>query len=434
MYRVLKPGLAYLVLLTGVTAQPLTLERAIRVALENNSDALLARARLMELESMEALAESGSYPTVSIRGNYQQTTNPMQGFGAILSEGTFDNTINFNDPGQIDQLTGAVEARYRIYSGGERKASIESARKMRTAGSHALESAEINLEAAVVETYFAIRQSDEILRSIESGIHHLEENLRISRLRESSGELIRSERLNLEVELASRRQDLLSQEHESEMRRIKMAYLLGLPAGETIELAGEDASVGKLVYPDSPGIESRPELLAAEAMAQAASGQVRAARSGRLPKMDAYASWQADKGWRREGSGTSWTAGLSMQVAIFDGWATRSKVGVAWAKERAAEERVRQTRLNLQMELEQALRFHELAKGQKAVAVKQVEQSREVARLSRKQFAAGTLLSTELIGVESRLVDAEVQLALATSKEWISLARLRRVSGQRILF
>jgi outer membrane protein TolC len=253
-------------------------------------------------------------------------------------------------------------------------------------------------------------------------------------LRESSGELIRSERLNLEVELASRQQDRLSQQHESEMMRIRMAYLLGLPAGESIELADEDASFEKITYPNPPGIETRPELLAAEALAQAATEQVRSARSGRLPKMDAYASWQADKGWRREGSGTSWTAGLSLRMDIFDGWATRSRIGAAMAKERAAAERVRKTRLHLQMELEQAMRIHELAKGQKAVAVKQVEQSREVARLSRNQFAEGTLLSTELIGVESRLVEAEAQLALATSREWISLARLRRVSGHRILF
>lgn len=434
MHKWLQLGFANLVLLTVVSAQPLTLEVAIRMALENNPDAMLARSRLMELESYEALASSGNYPKISLRGNYQQTTNPMQGFGAILSEGTFDNSLDFNDPGQIDQFTGAVEARYRIYSGGERDATIESARQMRAAGSHGLESAEINLEAAVVETYFGIRQSDEILRSIDSGIRHLQENLRISRLLESSGELIRSERLNLEVELAARRQNQLSQQHESEMMRIRMAYLLGLPAGESIELPDEDASLEKIAYPKSPGIDSRPELLAAEAMAQAATEQVRAARSGRMPKMDAYASWQADKGWRREGSGTSWTAGLSLQMDIFDGGATRSRIGAAKAQERAATERVRKTRLHLQMELEQALRMHELAKGQKAVAVKQLEQSREVARLSRNQFAAGTLLSTELIGVESRLVEAEVQLVLATSREWISLARLRQVSGHRILF
>jgi outer membrane protein TolC len=83
MHSWLQVSLAYLILLAGVAAQPLTLERAIRVALENNPETLLARARLMELESMEALADSGSYPTVSIWGNYQQTTNPMQGFGAI---------------------------------------------------------------------------------------------------------------------------------------------------------------------------------------------------------------------------------------------------------------------------------------------------------------------------------------------------------------
>jgi outer membrane protein len=168
---------------------------------------------------------------------------------------------------------------------------------------------------------------------------------------------------------------------------------------------------------------------AAEAAAQA----ILSARAGKRPTMDAYASWQADKGWRREGDGTSWTAGLVMNMPIFDGYRAKSEIAAAKAREKVSLEQVHRTELSLQMELEESRLAHELAIAQKDVAAKQVDQAIEAAELSRERFSAGTLLSTELIGVESRLIDSRVQLAIATSQERMALAHLRRVSGQRIL-
>jgi outer membrane protein TolC len=149
--------------------------------------------------------------------------------------------------------------------------------------------------------------------------------------------------------------------------------------------------------------------------------------------VDAFASMQADQGWRRDGDGTSWTAGLVMSMPIFDGNKTKAEKAGAMARERMAAEQVRRLELSLELELEQARLAHELALAQKAVAERQVEQANEAAALSRERFAAGTLLSTELIGVESRLINANVQLALATSQERTALAHLRRACGRNIL-
>ena len=151
------------------------------------------------------------------------------------------------------------------------------------------------------------------------------------------------------------------------------------------------------------------------------------------PTMDAYASWQGDKGWRRVGDGESWTAGIVLNVPIFDGFRARSEVARAKARERVAAENLRRTELTLQMELERARLAYDLAREQKGVAEKQVSQAEEAARLSREKFSVGTLLSTELMGVENRLTDSRVQLAVATSQEYIALAHLRRVSGLPIL-
>jgi len=421
-------------MLAGVPMEgaPLTLEAALETALAKHPDAEMARARVMEAEARYTEARSGNLPRLDGRVNYMQTTNPMQGFGSILSQGTFDNTIDFNHPGQLDALTAGLEARYRLYSGGSRSARIKSAAAMQRAGEQQLAATESGLEDAVVSAYFGIRQADEIVRSLEAGIKVQEENLRVSKIREASGELIRTERLNLEVELASLKRELLSRQHQATLARFQLAFLLGESPGTAIELTENDPSVDRIVAPPMLSIENRPELRAAREAADAAFEGVAAAKGGRMPTVDAYASWQYDKGWRRDGDGDSWTAGLVMNVPIFDGSSTRSQVSAAKAREKAAREQVRRMELSFKIDLEEARLGHELALAQKEVAHQQLEQAREAAQLSRERFAAGTLLSTELIGVESRLTDARVQLALATAQERVALAHLRRMAGYPI--
>ncbi len=301
------------------------------------------------------------------------------------------------------------------------------------AGESQLAATESGLEDAVVSAYFGVRQADEIVRSLEAAVKVLEENLRVSRIREESGELIRTERLNLEVELAGRRRELLAHQHQAKLARFQLAFLMGMPPATPVELVDQDPSIEAIDAPPMLSIENRPELQAARSAAEAAAEGVNAAQSERMPTVDAFASWQYDKGWRRDGDGDSWTAGLVMNLPIFDGSSRRSQVAAAKARQRAARENVRKMELNLQIELEEARLGHELALAQKEVALQQLSQAEEAASLSRERFAAGTLLSTELIGVETRLTEARVQLTLATAQERSALAHLRRVAGYPIL-
>lgn len=410
-----------------------TLSDALNQAAKSHPDALIARARVLEAQAMSTGARVGSQPQLGLHASYVQTNNPMQGFGMILSQGTFDNTIDFNDPGQLDALSAGVEGRYRLYSGGGVAATIKSAEANEEASEMSLESVQQMIQDGVVQAYFSINQADEIVYSIEAGIRVLEENLRVSEIREQAGQLIRTERLNLEVELAALKRELLAQQHQARLARSQLAFLLGESSGADINLVPDDPSIDRIVAPPVMGIQNRPELQAAQAKLEAAQHSSRAARSGRLPTVDAFANVQADKGWRRDGDGSSWTAGLVMNVPIFDGNSTRAKTSLAEAKVRIAEEQLRRLKLTLGLELERAQLGHQLALAQKLVAEQQVKQADEAAALSRERFAAGTLLSTELIGVESRLVEANVQLTLASSRERTALAHLRRACGLQIL-
>lgn len=410
-----------------------TLAEAIAHARAHHPEVASAEARGDLATATVEARRADRWPRLALEGGYMQTTNPMRGFGAILSQGTFDSTIDFNHPGQIDALTASLQAAYPLYTGGQRSAHLAAAEKQAEAANRDRASVTARQDEAVVDAYFSIRQADAVMRSIEAGIKVLEENLRISRAREASGDLIKTERLNIEVELARLERERLATAHARQLARFRFANVLGLENAAGIELADNDPSVAAMPVPASSSPTRRAEVEAARARLDAAREMLRAARAGRRPSVNAFASVDWNKGFRREGDGDSWTAGVAVRLPIFDGFATRSHVRQAQAQVRIAEEALRGLELNLDLALEQARLNHELAIAQLEVTRQQVLQATEAAELSRERFAQGTLLSTELIGVESRLVEAQVQEALARQSERAALAHYRRAAGLPIL-
>jgi outer membrane protein TolC len=165
---------------------------------------------------------------------------------------------------------------------------------------------------------------------------------------------------------------------------------------------------------------------------EAASQMVALAESGRLPTVDFQASYQNEQGWVRSGSGTSWSAGLVARYNIFDAQESASRTRAARAELRAAELSLRKMEAEMDFDLARAKLLVEQADSRLRVSRLAVEQADESARLTRERFQAGRALSAELIGVESRLADARMQLAAAESEQVASRIALRRACGQSL--
>jgi outer membrane protein len=407
-----------------------TLADAVAQALDAAPEARMAAARVLAAEAAIGTADAAGRPQFDLRVAYLHTTSPMQAFGAILNQGTFDDRINFNAPGQIDAFTAGLHARYALYTAGRVAAGRAAARAGSAAAEQEAEAARRRLALEVVRTYFQIRQSHEAVAALESALASYDESLRVGRLRESSGQLLVSERLNLEVQRAQTAEQLLGARHAAELAARRFAFLLGLPAGTVPSLAHDDPTPTRLDVSGNLAPQPRPELLALQQRVVAAERQVQAARAARRPVVGTFASAQADRGWRRDGAGESWTAGVAAEVPVFDGASARARISAAEADATVAREMLRQAELGLALEWEQARLAHQLAQAQLAVTEQIVAQAEESARRSRQRFTAGALLSAELIAVETRLADTRVRRAAAAGQERSSLAALRLAAGQ----
>ncbi len=181
--------------------------------------------------------------------------------------------------------------------------------------------------------------------------------------------------------------------------------------------------------PDAGDFSRRAELGASYQHQRAAEAEVRAARGGYLPRVNAFGSADYDYGWKFDGDGTSYTGGVMLQWDLWDGNLTRARVHEAQANWESAQEEERKLRLAIDLEVQQAKLALKDATERLAVTEKAISQAAESVEITRARFEQGLALSTQLIDAETALVAARVRRAEAEADQRIAVAAVRKALG-----
>jgi len=403
-----------------------TAPKAVEFVLLNNPDSLIASQRMLEAEALLTKSSASFYPQLSLSGSYSQTNNPMQSFGNILTQGVFTPGIDFNDPGRTDNLNLSIGAQYRFYNGGQDKALRAAAAAGVDFSAAQQESLLLQLGFEAFRSFQRIVEAETVDQAQQIALDAIRSALDVARARYAAGDLLKIDLLNLEVQESRILESQIQAAHNLELSKQIFLTLLGLSAGEVkLQTAPQLSSVP----PVNHSIAQRPELQRMQAALRAAEAELSGARGGRLPTVDGFATYQFDHGTVLDGTGDSWMAGLKVDFKLFDGHRAAADIFQAEARRGRLRAELHKLELALNLELKQAELALSQAQQRKLVTAKMVEQALKSEQLSRARFGEGVILASDLIDVESRLTEARVRLAVATSAELIAIADLRRAAG-----
>lgn len=427
-------SLSFLALLLApalATAAPWTAAQAVATALQNHPDTAVARARVESAEAMIAQANAAWLPQVSVSGGYTQTNSPMAAFGSILNQRAFSFALDFNHPGRIDNLNATGTVAYNLYSGGRATAGKRAAEAGARAALEDLRAAHQQLATEAIKALLNLRKAREATAALAAGVRAYEAALANARLRFEAGQVLKADLLSLEVQLAQTREQLTTARHGAALAERAFLFVLGRAPepGETVELAAADPDLDALPAPAAADVSARPELAGLRERLVAAEKGVALARGARRPTVNAFASYQYDRGWQLDRHGDSWTAGVAIDVNVFDGGQTSGKIRQAEAELAQVKELLRKAELGLALEAEQARLAHTAARERLDVSAQTVAQAEESAALHRARFEQGSLLAADLIGAETRLLDARLRRTFAEADERIAIAELHRAVG-----
>ena len=419
-------GMICALALAAHAAEPWTLDRAIRHALTNSPDALIAQHRIAAAQAGLNQARAAFSPQLQFQSSYQRTDNPMHAFGTILNQRSFDSSLDFNDVPDVDNANIRGLLTLPLYAGGRNVATRDGARANAEAARFEAAAVRNALEFEVARAFHTVSKTREFITATEAGAQAFETNLALANRRFNVGTLLKSEVLDVEVRLAQAREEAVRARNANALALRALRNLLGLEQGE-LEIA--DSAPAASSVPDSGDFQSRAELAASAQRIRAAEADTRRASSGYQPRVSAFGSLDYDYGTVTDGNGHSYTAGVLLQWDLWDGQNTRAQRQAANANLETAREQRRKLWLALEFELEQARLALREASERLAVTAKSVAQAAESVDLTRSRFEQGLALSTQLIDAETALIAARVRRAEAEADQRIAVAAVHQALG-----
>lgn len=417
--------------LSALPATALTLENALQAARDNNPSIEAATQRLAAASEAIVAARSGYLPTITLSGGYTLTDNPPQAFFMNLNQRVASLQEDFNQPDDTDNYRGSIAFKMLLLDAGQRGLMTGMARQGEAAASAMLDAAHNELAFQVTRAFHSVHQAAAFVKVREETITSLEENLRVARERLEAGSAIKTDVLNLEVQLAEARENLISAQNGLSLALAALNTAVGTSFAQTPgELTAPDAQA--ITSPpeaiDLDRVEQRPELRAAQSQAQAARLDASRARRDRMPRISAFGSLDFDSGDASDFE-DSYLVGAMAEIDLFTGFRRGAEIASAKAREMEAEASRQQLMNQLTLDATQSHLKAKEAWERSQVARQSLGSAEEALRITRERYEQGAADITELLTAQVGLTANQSRAVAAHYDYLIANANLQRALG-----
>jgi outer membrane protein TolC len=416
-------------------AEAPSLDDCIKAALDSNPGVAAAGQQLEAARAALGQAESAYYPVLSAGGGYTRTDSPAQAFMMQINQRQLDmRSPDFdpNHPGDTGDVRGSVLAKYRLYDGGRREAERRAAASGIEAAGAQKDVVFNELVHAVTRAYYAVLQADAFAGVQEETVCSLEENLRVANEKFKAGGAVKTDVLQLEVQMAEARENLIRARHARELAVAALRTAMGrdMPGTEELKAARAADRIPEPPAADVAAVDGRPEMRALQARSRALEQAVERARREYRPTVSAFGSldWDSEDlgGFER-----GYTAGVMAEWDFFDGQRRSETVRRAKAEWEAARAEEQRARDGLVFEFRQAGVQAKEARERIDVARKAVASADEALRLTQERYRQGAADVTELMGAQTGLTAVRNRCVAAWYDYLVALSNLERVQGRR---
>lgn len=441
------PALVALVVLLCVCAmttpssaeltQTLTLAQARELARRQNPAVLAAAQMIASATAQREEAQAARLPSLSVSARYARLSDVPPATVQVPLPPPLPSSIQLA-PTILNSytLTAAVSA--PVFTGFRLENRVKAADYLARAATHDLNASEAETDLNVDQAYWRLHSTRSAKRTISESLRLVEAHLADVRKMRQVGLTTDDDVLAVEVRLSEARLREIQVEHAAAMAQAALCNMLSLPLDTRIALADSPRAITRTV-PSQDSLErmaitARPEMRALAQRREALDRQVAIAGGGRLPNVMVQANYElsnpnqryfpAEEKWH-----DTWNVGVGLSWMVWD-WGTVShQTGKARADLRQSDERTRQLREGIALQVMQSRLAVLEATRRIAVAEEGVRQAEARYRSVRARFAVGTASNTDVLDAENALERAQLDLIQAIVDQNISWATLDYAIG-----
>lgn len=407
----------------------LTLESAVKIALENNYEIKIATNNLTIEKTNVAIGNAGMLPTVTAT---VVDNNSIQNSSQTRQDGTeteLDNAKN-------NSLTYGVGLDWTIFDGMRMFARLDQLKELQKLGEAQLKLTVITRISDVNAAYYNLVQQQQQLAALDSTIVISNQRLTLAQNRFTIGKASKLEVLNAQVDLNTDQVALLRQKELYANSKILLNQLLARDVATDFKVIDQLQVDGLLLLPELTALAEKqnPQLEAQiinKRVAELELKQIKAARYPTVRVNTAYnfSESQSSLGFVAQAQSRGFNYGFSASLNIFDGFAQHRNEKIAKIQIENSKLNIDQQNLALNSQL--ATSYQTYLTNLELIALEEKNESiaKQNLNITLDKFRIGTITTLEFRTAQLNYVNAKVRYSNAQFQGKLSEIALRELAG-----
>ncbi len=407
----------------------LSLEEAIKIALENNYEIKIAQNNLKIDATNNNLANAGILPAISANlsnNNSQLDTRQTQVDGSIRE---LNNAKNFN-------LNYGIGLDWTVFDGLNMFTRKEQLATLEQQGKSELQATILNRISDVYLTYYDLVQQQQVMASIDSAIVISNQRVETAQNRFSIGKSSKLEVLNAQVDLNTDKSLLLSQQEIYKNTQIRLNELLARDLLTDFKVVQEISFENNLVYEDLKKLAEKqnPQLQAQILNKKIADLTLKQVKGNRYPTVRVTSGYnftrsEASLGFITQSSGQGFVYGVTASVPIFNGFLQNKREKAAGYEVENASYLLNQQKLALESQIASLYQSYQTNLNLVSVEEDNVAIARQNLDITLAKFKIGTITTIEVRAAQQNFLEASVRYATAQYQTKLSEINLKELAG-----
>mgnify|MGYP000200463923 CR=1 FL=1 len=409
--------------------QLLSLQDAVRIALENNYSINIAKNKSIIAENDANIGNAGFLPILDATSSYSKSqSNTKQEY--------FDGRTIDRTGAKSTNLSAGVSLNWIVFDGFEMFGNLDLLKELNRIGKASYKSEIENNVAEVIDNYFNLIREKQVLDVIKETIRISEERVRIAESKKDVGSGSKFDLRQAQVDLNEDRSTLLKEELTYEQLKVMLNQLLGRDVNTDFDVEDTIIVNENLNYDElmNSALQKNSELFIAERNLELAEINISLARSELYPRISLsggynYLNSESGAGFIKTNKNYSLNFGVTASLNLFNGLNTRRKIENALVESdnsrlnyEMIKNSIEANLLNVYKKYLNSIKLIKLEEENLIIAEESVDIALERLKLGNITPLEFRETQRKLIDVKSRLVSAQYEAKTAETE-------LLRLSG-----